>query len=371
MRIVFAALPAYGHLYPLMPLATACMEAGHQVSVAAGPPFVGRLPAPTFRALDFEVTEGVVQKILSEPMPQPINPGDGPVRLFFDGFGEPMAERLTEEWGKNPPDLVVYESFAIGAARAACELDIPAICFAITQSPVPDLLHARAMITRKVVLNPLPLSWPGQAPTDAASVPIRPVAWGETDGAPDWLDGPRDRPLAYLTLGTIFGRSDVLADSARQLVSAGFDVVIGAGHHRKLSDLSDLPENVRVEGFLPQHRVLPKVDLVVHHGGTGTMLAALAAGVPQIVRPQAADQFLNAARLAETGVGRSVVAEPPPGTPRAPGSENVVGTDVDFAHAARAHLDGRCAAAIRRISSEIALMPEPASIAKRIDALIA
>ena len=47
MKILFAAIPAYGHLYPLMPLALACAEAGHDVTVACGKPFLGRLPLPT------------------------------------------------------------------------------------------------------------------------------------------------------------------------------------------------------------------------------------------------------------------------------------------------------------------------------------
>ena len=32
MRIVFAAIPAYGHLYPVLPLAMACAAAGHDVA---------------------------------------------------------------------------------------------------------------------------------------------------------------------------------------------------------------------------------------------------------------------------------------------------------------------------------------------------
>ena len=47
MKIVVASIPAYGHLYPLMPLALACADAGHDVTIAVGPPFLDRLPLPT------------------------------------------------------------------------------------------------------------------------------------------------------------------------------------------------------------------------------------------------------------------------------------------------------------------------------------
>jgi hypothetical protein len=50
VKIIFASIPAYGHLYPLMPLALACADAGHDVTLAVGPPFLDRLPLPTCRS---------------------------------------------------------------------------------------------------------------------------------------------------------------------------------------------------------------------------------------------------------------------------------------------------------------------------------
>jgi len=47
VKIMFASLGAYGHLYPMMPLALACADAGHEVAIATGKPFLGRLPLPT------------------------------------------------------------------------------------------------------------------------------------------------------------------------------------------------------------------------------------------------------------------------------------------------------------------------------------
>ncbi len=53
MRILFRSLPAFGHLYPLMPLAMAARAAGHDVVFSTAGEFVGRLEAlgfPVFRA---------------------------------------------------------------------------------------------------------------------------------------------------------------------------------------------------------------------------------------------------------------------------------------------------------------------------------
>jgi UDP:flavonoid glycosyltransferase YjiC (YdhE family) len=53
-------------------------------------------------------------------------------------------------------------------------------------------------------------------------------------------------------------------------------------------------------------RVLDHADLVVCHGGSGTTLAALAAGVPLVIVPLFADQFENARRIATARAGRVV-----------------------------------------------------------------
>ncbi len=55
MKVVFAALGAYGHLFPMLPLALACQDAGHDVVVATGAPFLDRLPVRTVPGLPAEV----------------------------------------------------------------------------------------------------------------------------------------------------------------------------------------------------------------------------------------------------------------------------------------------------------------------------
>lgn len=49
--------------------------------------------------------------------------------------------------------------------------------------------------------------------------------------------------------------------------------------------------------------LFPKMDAVVHHGGTGTTSTALIAGIPQIISPHLGDQFYNAERLRRAGIG--------------------------------------------------------------------
>ena len=48
---------------------------------------------------------------------------------------------------------------------------------------------------------------------------------------------------------------------------------------------------------------MPHASALVAHGGAGTTLAALAAGVPMALLPLSADQPLNARRMVELGAG--------------------------------------------------------------------
>ena len=67
-----------------------------------------------------------------------------------------------------------------------------------------------------------------------------------------------------------------------------------------------LPATVRHFGFVPLSRLLPRTAALVHHGGIGSCAQGLAAGLPQLVRPMAFDQFDNARRLVRLGVGEEI-----------------------------------------------------------------
>jgi hypothetical protein len=84
------------------------------------------------------------------------------------------------------------------------------------------------------------------------------------------------------------------------------DVLVTVGPEGNPAALGDVPENVHVERFVAQSAVLPLVDLIVHHGGTGTVLSGLEVGLPQLLLPQGADQCFNAEILTTTGAARAL-----------------------------------------------------------------
>ena len=125
---------------------------------------------------------------------------------------------------------------------------------------------------------------------------------------PDW-------PLVYVTMGTVFNDVGALCNAVEAIASLDARVLVTVGPAADPSILGTQPGHVRVEQYVPQTQVLAACDVVVSHGGSGTVLAALALGVPQLCLPQGADQFLNAQAVARVGAGISLL--PDAATPEA------------------------------------------------------
>jgi len=120
-----------------------------------------------------------------------------------------------------------------------------------------------------------------------------------TDGA--WEADHGDGSLLYLSLGSL-GSGDVelmrrLVDS---LAGSRHCVIVSKGPQH---DQITLADNMTGAEFLPQTSILPQVDLVITHGGNNTVTEALYFGKPMVVLPLFWDQYDNAQRIDECGLG--------------------------------------------------------------------
>jgi UDP:flavonoid glycosyltransferase YjiC (YdhE family) len=112
--------------------------------------------------------------------------------------------------------------------------------------------------------------------------------------------GP-DGALVYLSLGSL-ASADV--ELMRRLIE-----VLGRTPHRYIvskgpqADLYELADNMVGAEFLPQPAILPIVDLVITHGGNNTVTESWFFGKPMIVLPVFWDQYDNAQRVDELGLG--------------------------------------------------------------------
>jgi UDP:flavonoid glycosyltransferase YjiC (YdhE family) len=101
---------------------------------------------------------------------------------------------------------------------------------------------------------------------------------------------------------------------------------------------------------------MPHCDVVVSHGGSGSVIGALAHGLPMVLIPMGADQPMNAARCADLGVAR--VLDAVAATP---------GIAREAVSAVLAEPSYRRAAELMR--DEIAALPEPAYAVKLLEQL--
>lgn len=81
----------------------------------------------------------------------------------------------------------------------------------------------------------------------------------------------------------------------------GYRALLGTRYPEQVP--SPVPSWARHFEYLPFSELLPRVSVLVHHGGVGTLSQAFAAGVPQLVMPMAHDQPDNAHRIQQLGVG--------------------------------------------------------------------
>jgi MGT family glycosyltransferase len=193
----------------------------------------------------------------------------------------------------------------------------------------------------------------------ASARPIRPVASDEAIAeTPAWVARrAASARRVVITLGTaVPDRAATLAPLAAAFADLDAEVVVTTGPGIDTGALGSVPPNVRVETYVPMSRLLPTCDVVAFHGGSGTMLAALAAGVPLVVMPVAADQPDNADRCVAAGVG---VALGP--RDRDPVS---VRRAVDLVLGTPSYR-----AAARRLRDEINAMPDPASVVPFLESL--
>ncbi|GAB1513799.1 glycosyltransferase [Actinophytocola sp. KF-1] len=358
---MFAALAAHGHTYPLLPLAVAAATAGHDVVFAAGEPF---LPVLRKAGLCARPAGLGMRTAFTGSAAGPEAVG----RVLGDVLPRRMVADLEPLIAEHRPDVVIHDVATLGAPLAARLHDVPALGHTFGRMFSDDMstamVEAYTAFAAELgvpadvggpVLDICPDSLQDKDFLARADrVPVRPCGWRECGALVERTAG---RPLVYVTLGTAYATADVLRTLVDGLARLPVDVLVATGPAVDPAALGDVPEHVRVRDWVPQSALLPHVDLVVHHGGSGTMLGAFAAGKPQLVVPRGADHFTNAAAVVDAGAGLRLL-----------GPE--LSVDAVTVSAGSLLADGERQAAARRVAEEIAAMPSPSDIAVRLPTLI-
>lgn len=371
MRVLFTTTSGRGHFQPMLPLARALARAGHEVRWAGAEQVCTELRDRGFDAVPAGIFE-LVPSPLRNPPPEiaALPPAERPDQLFALVFGplraQPMLADLmsiVEGWR---PRLLVCEQGELAGPIAAARHDVPNVTHAFGRLlPAARVARAResmADLWRAHDLEPRPYGgtydhlyvdiYPPSLQTDdtahlGAVQLVRPAEPLAHDGAAE--------PLVYVTLGTVFNDDLPLFTTAVEAARAlGIRVVVTLGPGNDPAVLGQQPSHVTVAQFIPHAELLPACAAVVSHGGSGTFLAALAAGVPQVVLPQAADQFLNAQAGERAGVAIAV--------PRAEVTTERLRDALE-----RVIADGAFRAAAERVGAEISAMPTPEAVVAELE----
>jgi len=127
--------------------------------------------------------------------------------------------------------------------------------------------------------------------------------------------GASQRVLLTFSTTVMHGQAELINRVVDAVSDVELDIVLTLGSALD-RDAVRVPENVRVMTVGDHDRLMPTCDAVIGHGGLGTVLRALAHGVPQLLLPLGRDQTVNAARVGEIRAGIPLPADSPPATIR-------------------------------------------------------
>ncbi len=135
---------------------------------------------------------------------------------------------------------------------------------------------------------------------------VGPIMWEAPLAAPEWLgEVNRGRPALYVTLGSTGEANGVGRLLAEALGGQEFQVMMttGAG-----SAANGWPANFRCAPFAPGCLLAERADLVVCHGGNGTIYQALSVATPVLGLPTFFEQEYHMDRVEALGAGRKLVS---------------------------------------------------------------
>jgi UDP:flavonoid glycosyltransferase YjiC (YdhE family) len=310
---VTAVLPS--HYFIMAPFAWALRAAGHEVYVAAQPELVETVTRSGLPV----VPVGGQAEFASRYRGKAERGRHDPKVLFCD-LADSMADEVVafaREW---QPDAVVWEPTTLAGPLAA------QVCGAVSLRYLwgPDIVgrgigrdnlppEFTGLLKRfGIALEDLSEWWNLDACPEGAQVegtanriPVRYVPYSSAGHVPHWAVRTTGRPRVCVTLGiTMLQVSSTNTFFAPQVLKelSALDVELVTAVVAAQRDLlGEVPEGVKVAEDSALYALMPSCDLVIHHGGVGSMLTAALHGVPQLTLTQMLDQGFFAKHLERTG----------------------------------------------------------------------
>jgi UDP:flavonoid glycosyltransferase YjiC (YdhE family) len=358
-RFLISTMPAAGHVHPAVPVASALVARGHDVTWHTGTDYkstverTGAVFAPLRHTPDFAqvppepdpgtkgVAEGVsaLRNLLVRRMAgqladyEEIVDSSGVDAVLVDLCalgGRALHERRGIPWatlGISPLTIMSPDTPPFGTGRPP-----PAgpfgrtwirLCNRLGGMLMRPLTAAYARERSALGLAPLPrgtaifdhmvssalhlqaatpsIEYPRRPwPANVHLVgPLLPPAPATADLPPWWGELDSTRPVVHITQGTVATDPAILTRPAIEGLSTWDGLVVVTTPDPDA--LGPVPPNVRVARFVPHGLLLPHVRAMVSNGGYNGVKTALAHGVPLVIAPWGNDQPDVAGRVSWAG----------------------------------------------------------------------
>ncbi|NDJ85380.1 MAG: glycosyltransferase family 1 protein [Chloroflexi bacterium] len=361
-RVLISAVPASGHVNPLIAIALALEAQGDHVGFVSGQTVQPQIERTGLQFFTLPYPPGAVEEIMAafrEPARWTSQLRRKPPQAHFFDYLEMLTQHLIGTINAFQADVLLTDlNFYAGPIAAdATQLPYASYCAIVNTLLTPDappyglgsdwvpsghwrrylwpwlglpmrlvvMRHDRAInaTRRRFGLPAISGGLLTHSPylalvptTDAYAYPrkhvpanlmyIGPVttsARGEVyDDFPwEWLAG--DEPTVYASMGTVVGSVALFQNIIEATRGATWKAVLAVGRNTDPAGFHDVPTNVLIRQFVPQLELLPHVDAVISHGGNNTVSEALLHGKPLVVIPISADQPESAARVKACGAG--------------------------------------------------------------------
>ena len=318
-----------GNLPPSLGIARVLSERGHSVSFAGRPEMVARVERAGFRAIELTRAYEQVARYPKKWIPKAASFLTSPA----------VAEQIRALLASENPDLVDVDQMFPVALLEAARFGRPsvAVChtcvwrglemwrhvFAMLASlraeagfePIPEDLESLWMIQHKMIVTTSKAldDVPGKLGQSHKLRHVGPSLEREPHGVKAALPWPDQdsTPLVLVSFSTMPEQGSVqkfqtAIDALARLRVHG---VVTVGDSVDPSALKPA-KNVAVFATADHDELMRRAALVVTHGGHGTLMRALANGLPMVVVPGfASDQPINAAAVEAWGVGRALAGD--------------------------------------------------------------
>jgi len=319
-KFLWACWDGGGNLPPSLGIARALTDRGHSVGFFGRPDMVGRVEASGFRATQLGSAYAALERYGANPLPT----------VFGYTSSGLVGQELVEVVATESPDVVVVDAMFTAALADAPRFGRPTAvmlhtflnhCLAMWRgnfamqsesreragfAPLPslDALWGERELLHVNALSEFDRASPAPWSNVRYGAPVLGALTGAHPVSLPWTSDD-DRPLVVVSFSTVREQRspEMLQRALDALAARPVRVVASLGGIVGRHEL-DVPANAHVVEFVDHDALLGDADVVVGHGGHGTTMRSLRAGVPIVCIPaKGGDQPVIAGLIERWGVG--------------------------------------------------------------------